>query len=90
MKETDYIEEKKDIKEINNIKPNINININIPNKNDKKDLSKLLSLNLNDLRLACPQCDLIPAIFNDTKSKNIYQISSACENKHLISNIPIK
>ena len=88
MKETDYIEEKKDIKEINSIKPNININI--PNKNDKKDLSKLLSLNLNDLRLACPQCDLIPAIFNDTKSKNIYQISSACENKHLISNIPIK
>ena len=57
---------------------------------EKKDLTKLLSSNFNDLRLSCPECDLIPAIFNDIKSKNIYQISSACENKHLISCIPVK
>ena len=57
---------------------------------EKKDLTKLLSANFNDLRLSCPECDLIPAIFNDIKSKNIYQISSACENKHLISCIPVK
>ena len=68
----------------------IKLNLEEKNLNEKKDLSKLLSANLNDLRLACPQCGLIPAIFNDMKSKNIYQISSACENKHLLSCIPIK
>ena len=56
----------------------------------KKDLTKLLSANFNDLRMSCPECDLIPAIFNDIKSKNIYQVSSACENKHLISCLPVK
>ena len=68
------------------------ININLEDKNfkEKKDLSKLLLSNLSDLRLACPQCGLIPAIFNDMKAKNIYQISSACENKHLLSCVPIK
>ena len=68
----------------------IKLNLEEKNLNEKKDLSKLLSANLNDLRLACPQCGLIPAIFNDMKSKNIYQVSSACENKHLLSCIPIK
>ena len=48
------------------------------------------SLNLNDLRLSCPNCDLIPALFFDFNSKNIYQISAACENKHLITNMPVK
>ena len=68
------------------------ININLEDKNfkEKKDLSKLLLSNLSDLRLACPQCGLIPAIFNDMKAKNIYQISSSCENKHLLSCIPVK
>ena len=46
--------------------------------------------NLNMLRLSCPKCDLIPALFFDMKAKNIYQISSSCENKHLISNVPVK
>ena len=80
MKEIDEIIEK----EIKDIKPNMEI----INKN--KDLSQLLSANLGNLRLSCPQCDLIPALFNDIKSKNIYNISSACENKHLISCSPIK
>ena len=44
----------------------------------------------NNLRLACPECDLIPALFFDVKSKNIYQISAACENKHLVNNSPVK
>ena len=48
------------------------------------------SLNSNDLRLSCPNCDLIPALFFDFNSKNIYQISAACENKHLITNMPVK
>ena len=47
-------------------------------------------INLNDLRLSCPNCDFIPALFFDVKSRNIYEVSSGCENKHLISNMPIK
>ena len=52
--------------------------------------SSLDSIDFNKLRLSCPQCDLIPALFFDIKSKNIFQISAACENKHLISNSPVK
>ena len=55
---------------------------------DKKEKNEPLDMNV--LRLACPQCDLIPALFFDVKSKNIYQVSAACENKHLINNIPVK
>ena len=78
MKEIDDEEEIKDIHD----------SLQIIDK--KKELTKLLSANFNDLRLSCPECDLIPALFNDIKSKNIYQVSSACENKHLISSIPVK
>lgn len=70
--------------EITDLKPNLEM------LGKNKDLSQLLSANLNNLRLSCPQCNLIPALFNDIKSKNIYQVSSACENKHLISCIPVK
>ena len=57
---------------------------------DKIKINPPLSPDLNNLRLACPECDLIPALFFDIKSKNIYQISAACENKHLINNSPVK
>ena len=90
MKETEEIEEIKETKEIKEIKEKNEIKPNVNNSINQKNLSKLLSSNLNDLRLSCPQCDFIPALFNDTKSKNIYQISSACENKHLISCMPVK
>ena len=56
-----------------------------PSENNSLD-----SLDFSKLRLSCPQCDLIPALFFDVKSKNIFQISAACENKHLVNNIPIK
>jgi len=63
--------------------------------NDSKEDNKIpektnSSLDYNNLRLACPECDLIPALFFDVKSKNIYQISAACENKHLVNNSPVK
>ena len=80
MKESEYIIEE----EIKDLKPNLE------SIGKNKDITQILSANLNNLRLSCPQCDLIPALFNDIKSKNIYQISSACENKHLISCIPVK
>ena len=59
--------------------------------NGKVNSNQILSsANINDLRLACPECDLIPALFFDIKSRNIYQVSAGCENKHLISSMPIK
>ena len=57
---------------------------------DKIQINPPLSPHLDNLRLACPECDLIPALFFDIKSKNIYQISAACENKHLINNSTVK
>ena len=65
------------------------ISLIILNK-ENENISELLSKDINELRLSCPMCDLIPAIFVDKKSKNIYQVSSACENRHLLSNMPIK
>ena len=65
------------------------ISLIILNK-ENENISELLSKDINELRLSCPMCDLIPAIFVDKKSKNIYKVSSACENRHLLSNMPIK
>ena len=65
------------------------ISLIILNK-ENENVSELLSKDINELRLSCPMCELIPAIFVDKKSKNIYQVSSACENRHLLSNIPIR
>ena len=64
---------------------------NIEEKTEDESKTKDLdSSNLNNLMLVCPQCNLIPALFYDIKSKNIYEVSASCENKHLISCIPIK
>ena len=60
--------------------------IKIAQEENKVDLNT----DLNNMRLTCPECDLIPALFFDIKSRNIYQISAACENKHTINNIPVK
>ena len=73
----------------NDKKEEIKIEIKPEEKQDDKK-EKNEPLDMNVLRLACPQCDLIPALFFDVKSKNIYQVSAACENKHLINNIPVK
>jgi hypothetical protein len=73
----------------NDKKEEIKIEIKLEAKPDNKTEQKE-PLDMNNLRLACPQCDLIPALFFDVKSKNIYQVSAACENKHLINNIPVK
>lgn len=68
---------------------NENTSSNLSNLSNKLN-SDNSSNNLNNLRLTCPSCDLIPALFFDFNSKNIYQISAACENKHLITNMPVK
>ena len=57
---------------------------------DESKINDLDASNLNNLRLTCPECDLIPALFYDIKSKNIYEISASCENKHLINCLPVK
>ena len=74
------------MKEIETEKENTNSNISKLLNNTDSDSS----LNFNNLRLSCPSCDLIPALFFDFNSKNIYQISAACEKKHLVTNMPVK
>ena len=65
-------------------------NIEITCVEEKPEANSPQSSELNNMRLSCPLCDLIPALFFDIKSKNIYKISAACENKHLMNNIPVK
>ena len=40
--------------------------------------------------LSCPECDIIPAIFIEKTSKNLFWISSGCENQHSIHNMSIR
>ena len=78
------------MKESDKTEINIIVSKSEENTDNKIQINPKLSPDLNNLRLACPHCDLIPALFFDVKSKNIYQVSAACENKHLISSMPIK
>ena len=57
---------------------------------DESKINDLDPSNLNNLRFVCPVCGLIPALFYDIKSKNIYEVSASCENKHLMSCLPVK
>ena len=104
INETENIIEKEDEKKIIFEKPTEKVtlineisekNSLIEEKNEKiieKETENQTSKsnNLSELRLSCPKCNLIPAIFFDMNSKNIYQVSSGCENKHLITNMPVK
>ena len=40
--------------------------------------------------LTCPECQIIPAIFIEKSSKNLFSISSGCENQHSIHNMNIR
>ena len=40
--------------------------------------------------LTCPECEIIPAIFIEKTCKNLFSISSGCENKHSIHNMNIR
>ena len=90
-------EDKDEIKEKNEIESKKESDIKNEKEEEKLQSIQLqeeesisTSVNINDLRLGCPECDLIPALFFDIKSRNIYRISAACENKHLINNMPVK
>lgn len=58
--------------------------------------SKLADLDYTDFlkkdsdHLSCPECEIIPAIFIEKNSKNLYSISSGCENQHSIHNMNIR
>ena len=58
--------------------------------------SKLADLDYTDFlkkdseHLSCPECEIIPAIFIEKTSKNLYSISSGCENQHSIHNMNIR
>lgn len=45
--------------------------------------------NLQKIKLRCPNCPLIPALFSTNNSK-FFEICSACENNHKITNMPYK
>ena len=40
--------------------------------------------------LSCPECTVIPALFIEKDSKNLFSISSGCENKHVVHNISVR
>ena len=40
--------------------------------------------------LSCPECEIIPALFIEKESKNLFSISSGCENKHVVHNISVR
>ena len=40
--------------------------------------------------LSCPECEIIPALFIEKDSKNLFSISSGCENKHVVHNISVR
>ena len=57
--------------------------------------SKLSYLDYNNFvkhdknRLTCPECDIVPALFIEQNSKNLFYISSGCENKHVIHDMSL-
>jgi len=40
--------------------------------------------------LSCPECEIIPALFIEKDSKNLFSISSGCENKHVVHNMSVR
>ena len=58
--------------------------------------SKLADLDYSDFlkkdpeHLSCPECEIIPAIFIEKTSKNLFSISSGCENQHSVHNMNIR
>lgn len=40
--------------------------------------------------LSCPECEIIPAIFIEKTSKNLFSISSGCENQHSSHNMNVR
>ena len=58
--------------------------------------SKLANLDYTDFlkkdshHLSCPECEIIPALFIEKTSKNLFSISSGCENKHVVHNMSIR
>ena len=58
--------------------------------------SKLTDFDYSDFlkkdpdHLSCPECEIIPAIFIEKTSKNLFSISSGCENQHSIHNMNIR
>ena len=54
------------------------------------DLDYTSFLKAKNENLSCPECEIIPAIFIEKGSKNLFSISSGCENQHSIHNMNIR
>ena len=54
------------------------------------DIDYTAFLKKDSHHLSCPECEIIPAIFIEKDSKNLFTISSGCENKHVIHNMSVR
>ena len=54
------------------------------------DLDYTSFLKAKNENLSCPECEIIPAIFIEKGSKNLFSISSGCENQHSIHNMNVR
>ena len=56
------------------------------------DLDYTTFLKKDSHHLSCPdpECEIIPALFIEKDSKNLFSISSGCENKHVVHNISVR
>ena len=54
------------------------------------DLDYTTFLKKDSHHLSCPECEIIPALFIEKDSKNLFSISSGCENKHVVHNMSVR
>ena len=54
------------------------------------DLDYTTFLKKDSHHLSCPECEIIPALFIEKESKNLFAISSGCENKHVVHNMSVR
>ena len=55
-----------------------------------EDLDYTTFLKKDSHHLSCPECEIIPALFIEKDSKNLFSISSGCENKHVVHNMSVR
>ena len=63
----------------------------MPDSSSKlSDIDYTAFLKKDSHHLSCPECEIIPALFIEKDSKNLFSISSGCENKHVIHSISVR
>ena len=57
---------------------------------DSAEFDYTTFLKKDNHHLSCPECEIIPALFVEKESKNLFSISSGCENKHVVHNMSVR